>query len=227
MDFEPGRSYHGFQLKHQEKLKELNTLSLHFEHEATGAELLVLENDDDNKVFSITLRTPPANDRGVAHILEHSVLCGSEKYPVKEPFVELMKGSLQTFLNAMTFPDKTMYPVASRNKKDFNNLMSVYLDAVYFPRITEETFKQEGWHYELEDPDGPVTYKGVVYNEMKGVFSSPENVLDRYLAHSLFPKTTYGFESGGDPKAITDLTYDEFKDFHRKYYHGADRSHSR
>jgi len=219
MDFEPGRSYHGFLLNHTEKLKEINTLALQFKHEVTGAELLVLENDDDNKVFSITLRTPPANDRGVAHILEHSVLCGSEKYPVKEPFVELMKGSLQTFLNAMTFPDKTMYPVASRNKQDFYNLMSVYLDAVYFPRITEETFKQEGWHYELEDAEGPITYKGVVYNEMKGVFSSPENVLDRYLAHSLFPKTTYGFESGGDPKAITDLAYDEFQEFHQKYYH--------
>ncbi len=219
MEFESGQSYHGFQLNHKEKLKELNTLALHFLHEKTGAELLVLENDDDNKVFSVTFRTPPANDRGVAHILEHSVLCGSEKYPVKEPFVELMKGSLQTFLNAMTFPDKTMYPVASRNQKDFYNLMNVYLDAVFFPKITEEIFKQEGWHYELEETEGDISYKGVVYNEMKGVFSSPENVLDRYLAHSLFPKTTYGFESGGDPKAITELTYEEFREFHEKYYH--------
>ena len=178
-----------------------------------------MENDDDNKVFSVTFRTPPANDRGVAHILEHSVLCGSRKYPVKEPFVELMKGSLQTFLNAMTFPDKTMYPVASRNEKDLYNLMNVYLDAVFHPAITKETFMQEGWHYELEDPDGPVSYKGVVFNEMKGVFSSPESVLDRYLAHSLFPKTTYGYESGGDPLAIPELTYEEFKEFHRRYYH--------
>ena len=219
MSFETQQTYHGFKCVHQENIKELNSVALQFEHEKTGAEVLVMENDDDNKVFSVTFRTPPANDRGVAHILEHSVLCGSRKYPVKEPFVELMKGSLQTFLNAMTFPDKTMYPVASRNQKDLYNLMNVYLDAVFHPRITEETFMQEGWHYELEDPDGPVSYKGVVFNEMKGVFSSPESVLDRYLAHSLFPKTTYGYESGGDPEVIPDLTYEEFKDFHRRYYH--------
>jgi Zn-dependent M16 (insulinase) family peptidase len=219
MSFETQQTYHGFKCVHQENIKELNTVALQFEHEKTGAELLVMENDDDNKVFSVTFRTPPANDRGVAHILEHSVLCGSRKYPVKEPFVELMKGSLQTFLNAMTFPDKTMYPVASRNEKDLYNLMNVYLDAVFHPRITEETFMQEGWHYELEDPKSPVSYKGVVFNEMKGVFSSPESVLDRYLAHSLFPKTAYGYESGGDPLAIPELTYEEFKDFHRRYYH--------
>ncbi|MGP0566593.1 MULTISPECIES: insulinase family protein [unclassified Nitrospina] len=219
MSFEVDRSYHGFKLKKQEKLKELNSLALFFEHEKTGAELLVMENDDDNKVFSATFRTPPFNDTGVAHILEHSVLCGSQKFPVKEPFVELMKGSLQTFLNAMTFPDKTMYPVASRNRKDFFNLMTVYLDAVFYPKITEEIFKQEGWHYELDAPEGDITYKGVVYNEMKGVFSNPESVLDRHLAHSLFPKTPYGYESGGDPLRIPQLTYDEFKEFHRKYYH--------
>ncbi len=219
MSFDTQQTYHGFKCTHQESIKELNTLALQFEHEKTGAELLVMENDDDNKVFSVTFRTPPANDRGVAHILEHSVLCGSRKYPVKEPFVELMKGSLQTFLNAMTFPDKTMYPVASRNQKDLYNLMNVYLDAVFHPRITRQTFMQEGWHYELEDPDGTVSYKGVVFNEMKGVFSSPESVLDRYLAQSLFPKTTYGYESGGDPLAIPELTYEEFKEFHRRYYH--------
>ena len=219
MSFETHQTCHGFKCTHQENIAELNTLALLFEHEKTGAQLMVMENDDDNKVFSVTFRTPPANDRGVAHILEHSVLCGSRKYPVKEPFVELMKGSLQTFLNAMTFPDKTMYPVASRNQKDLYNLMNVYLDAVFHPRITQETFMQEGWHYELEEADDPVTYKGVVFNEMKGVFSSPENVLDRYLAHSLFPKTTYGYESGGDPAAIPELTYEEFKDFHRRYYH--------
>lgn len=219
MSFEVDRSYHGFKLIKQEKLKELNSLALQFEHEKTGAELLVLENDDDNKVFSATFRTPPFNDTGVAHILEHSVLCGSKKFPIKEPFVELMKGSLQTFLNAMTFPDKTMYPVASRNRKDFFNLMTVYLDAVFHPNITEDTFKQEGWHYELDAPEGDITYKGVVYNEMKGVFSNPESVLDRHLAHSLFPKTAYGYESGGDPVKIPQLTYDEFKEFHRKYYH--------
>ncbi|NIP99706.1 MAG: peptidase M16, partial [Nitrospinaceae bacterium] len=151
--------------------------------------------------------------------MEHSVLCGSRKYPVKEPFLELMKGSLQTFLNAMTFPDKTMFPVASRNQKDFFNLMNVYLDAVFYPRITEETFMQEGWHHDLESKDKDIQYKGVVYNEMKGVFSSPENLVDRYLSHLMFPGTAYGYESGGDPKAIPDLTYEEFREFHRKYYH--------
>ena len=219
MDFELGGSYSGFRLTQQESISELNSLALLFTHLKTGAEVLVMENDDDNKVFSATFKTPPSNDRGVAHILEHSVLCGSRKYPVKEPFLELLKGSLQTFLNAMTFPDKTMYPVASRNKKDFFNLMDVYLDAVFYPNITEETFMQEGWHHELELPDKNITYKGVVFNEMKGVFSSPESILDRHLAHSLFPSTTYGFESGGDPEAITDLTYREFKNFHNKHYH--------
>lgn len=219
MSFESGKSYSGFRLSLQESISELNSLALLFTHEKTGAEVLVMENDDDNKVFSATFKTPPSNDRGVAHILEHSVLCGSRKYPVKEPFLELLKGSLQTFLNAMTFPDKTMYPVASRNKKDFFNLMDVYLDAVFYPNITAETFMQEGWHHELEAPDKDITYKGVVFNEMKGVFSSPESILDRHLSHSLFPKTTYGYESGGDPDAIPELTFDEFKNFHRKFYH--------
>ena len=156
MKFQVGQSYSGFQLVREEALSELNSLALLFEHVETGAEVMVLENDDDNKVFSVTFRTPPENDRGVAHILEHSVLCGSRKYPVKEPFIELIKGSLQTFLNAMTFPDKTMYPLASRNRKDFFNLMNVYLDAVFFPRISEEIFKQEGWNFELEEPGADV-----------------------------------------------------------------------
>ena len=219
MIFEMAKSYSGFKLSQQQSISELNSLALLFTHLKTGAEVLVVENDDDNKVFSVTFKTPPSNDRGVAHILEHSVLCGSRKYPAKEPFLELLKGSLQTFLNAMTFPDKTMYPVASRNKKDFFNLMDVYLDAVFYPNITEETFMQEGWHHELEHPEKNITYKGVVFNEMKGVFSNPESIIDRHLAHSLFPKTTYGFESGGDPEAIPDLTYDEFKNFHKTYYH--------
>jgi presequence protease len=219
MSFETDQTYFGFKLLKKEYLKELKTPALFFKHEGNGAEVLAMENDDDNKVFSISFRTPPENDRGVAHILEHSVLCGSKKYPLKEPFIELIKGSLQTFLNAMTFPDKTMYPLASRNHKDFRNLMCVYLDAVFYPHITEETFMQEGWHYELESPDQEMIYKGVVFNEMKGVFSSPESIIDRYLSHSLFPKTTYGYESGGDPLAIPDLTYEEFKEFHRKYYH--------
>ena len=219
MSFETGKSSSGFTLNRQETISELKSEALLFEHDKTGAEVVVLENDDDNKVFSVTFCTPPSNDRGVAHILEHSVLCGSRKYPVKEPFLELLKGSLQTFLNAMTFPDKTMYPVASRNKKDFFNLMDVYLDAVFYPNITEEIFMQEGWHHDLESPEKEIVYKGVVFNEMKGVFSNPENLLDRHLVRSLFPKTTYGFESGGDPDAIPELTYEEFKDFHRKNYH--------
>ena len=146
MDFTVNQSYTGFKLIQKETIEELNSLALVFEHEKNGAQVMVMENDDDNKVFSATFRTPPKNDRGVAHIMEHSVLCGSKKYPVKEPFMEMVKGSLQTFLNAMTYPDKTMYPVASRNAKDFRNLMSVYLDAVFYPNITEEIFMQEGWH---------------------------------------------------------------------------------
>ena len=219
MGFELNKSYSGFRLTQKKKIDELKSLGLLFEHEVTKAELMVLENDDDNKVFSATFRTPPEDDTGIAHILEHSVLCGSKNFPVKEPFVELMKGSLQTFLNAMTFPDKTMYPVASRNEKDFFNLMHVYLDAVFYPNITEETFKQEGWHYELNSPKDKVVYKGVVLNEMKGEFSNPESCIDRQLAHSLFPSTAYGFESGGDPKNIPDLTYQDFTEFHRKHYH--------
>ncbi len=219
MGFEISKSYRGFKLTQKKEIAELKSLGLFFEHEVTKAELMVLENDDDNKVFSATFRTPPENDTGIAHILEHSVLCGSKNFPVKEPFVELMKGSLQTFLNAMTFPDKTMYPVASRNRKDFFNLMNVYLDAVFYPNISEETFKQEGWHYELNSPEDKIVYKGVVFNEMKGEFSNPESCIDRQLAHSLFPSTTYGFESGGDPKSIPDLTYQDFREFHRKHYH--------
>lgn len=219
MGFELNQTYSGFRLTQKKEIDELKSLGLLFEHEVTRAELMVLENDDDNKVFSATFRTPPENDTGIAHILEHSVLCGSKNFPVKEPFVELMKGSLQTFLNAMTFPDKTMYPVASRNRKDFFNLMNVYLDAVFYPNISEETFKQEGWHYELNSPKDKIVYKGVVLNEMKGEFSNPESCIDRQLAHSLFPSTAYGFESGGDPKCIPDLTYQEFREFHRKHYH--------
>jgi hypothetical protein len=218
-NLKPRQEYHGFKLLRKETIDELKSEALFFEHVATGAELLSLECDDDNKVFSVTFRTPPKSDHGVAHILEHSVLCGSRKYPVKEPFIELVKGSLQTFLNAMTFPDKTMYPLASRNRKDFYNLMDVYLDAVFHPRITREIFMQEGWHYELDAPDEDIVYKGVVYNEMKGVFSSPESLIDRLLTHALFPGTAYGCESGGDPQVIPQLTYEEFLEFHRRLYH--------
>ncbi len=192
-----------------------------YKHNKSGARICTIENDDTNKVFSIAFRTPPMNNGGLTHILEHSVLCGSKKYPVKDPFVELLKSSLNTFLNAFTFPDKTMYPCASKNNKDFKNLMSVYMDAVFYPQIYqhEEIFMQEGWHYHILDEKDPITYNGVVYNEMKGAFSDPQQVLFRNLMHSLYPDTAYGLESGGDPTYIPDLTYDEFKEFHSKYYH--------
>ena len=170
-------------------------------------------------MFGITFRTPPKDSTGVAHILEHSVLCGSRMYPVKKPFVELMKGSLNTFLNAFTFPDKTCYPVASQNLQDFYNLIDVYLDAVFYPRITRHAFEQEGWHYEVDTALAPLSYRGVVFNEMKGNYSSPDSVLADLALRSLFPDTTYGLDSGGDPKHIPDLTYEQFKSFHQRYYH--------
>lgn len=192
-----------------------------YRHNKTNARICTIENDDNNKVFSIAFRTPPINNGGLTHILEHSVLCGSKKYPVKDPFVELLKSSLNTFLNAFTFPDKTMYPCASQNEKDFKNLMSVYMDAVFYPQIYtyEEIFMQEGWHYHILDEKDPLVYNGVVYNEMKGAFSDPQQILFRNILHSLYPDTAYGFESGGDPEYIPDLTYEEFKNFHSKFYH--------
>ena len=191
-----------------------------YEHIKTKAKICTILNDDDNKVFSIAFRTPPINDCGLTHILEHSVLCGSNKYPVKDPFVELIKGSLNTFINAFTFPDKTMYPVASKNLKDFNNLIDVYMDAVFYPNIykKEEIFKQEGWHYHLENINDDITYNGVVYNEMKGAFSDPTQILGRNIINNLYPDNQYRFESGGDPKYIPDLSYEDFKNFHKKYY---------
>ena len=200
-------------------LSELDTDAKIYEHNSTGAEILFLSNQDENKCFGIAFRTPPQYSTGVAHMLEHTVLCGSEKYPVKDPFVQLLKGSLQTFLNAFTYPDKTCYPVASQNIKDFYNLVGVYLDAVFKPRITREFFMQEGWHYHLEDIDHPLEYKGVVYNEMKGVYSSPESVLMEASQQSLFPNTTYGLDSGGKPEDIPQLTYEAFKEFHTNFYH--------
>ena len=192
-----------------------------YKHNKTNARICTIENDDTNKVFSIAFRTPPKDSTGLTHILEHSVLCGSKNYPVKDPFVELLKSSLNTFLNAFTFPDKTMYPAASQNDKDFKNLMSVYMDAVFYPQIYnhEEIFMQEGWHYHILDENEPITYNGVVYNEMKGAFSDPQQTLFRHLMHSLYPDTAYGFESGGNPVNIPELTYEDFKEFHSKYYH--------
>lgn len=210
-----------YELVNGEYVKEVDSFMLTLKHKLSGARVLIFSNEDDNKVFDIAFRTPPKDATGVPHIIEHTVLCGSEKYPAKDPFVELVKGSLNTYLNATTYPDKTMYPVASYNDKDFANLMSVYMDAVFYPNIYkhEEIFKQEGWHYELESKDAPLTYNGVVYNEMKGAYSSEESVLERFTMNSLFPDNTYAHESGGDPKNIPDLTYEEYLDFHRKYYH--------
>lgn len=221
MKFSIGSIYHGFKLTQEKNIKELNSVTRLFEHEKSGARLLHIENDDDNKVFSIGFRTPPKNSNGLPHILEHSVLCGSRKFPTKEPFVELIKGSLNTFLNAMTFSDKTIYPLASKNEKDFFNLMDVYLDAVFYPNLYSEPeiLMQEGWHYELENKEDKLTYKGVVYNEMKGAFSSPEGCLMRKIQESLFPDTPYGVESGGDPEFVPDLTQQEFVEFHKRYYH--------
>ncbi len=209
---------HGFTLIEERQIDELSSRARLWSHDATGAQLLSLCNEDENKVFGVTLRTPPGNSTGVAHILEHSVLCGSARYPVKEPFVELLKGSLQTFLNAFTYPDKTCYPVASTNLADFYNLIDVYLDAVFFPRITPEIFEQEGWHHEAAE-DGTLYYKGVVFNEMKGVYSSPQSLLAEHSQQKLFPDTTYGFDSGGHPDHIPDLTYEAFKAFHETFYH--------
>jgi presequence protease len=210
---------HGFELIREHKVPEINSLARLYRHAGTGAELLSLLNTDENKVFGVSFATPPADSTGVAHILEHSVLCGSRKYPIKEPFVELMKSSLNTFLNAMTFPDKTCYPVASQNVQDFYNLIDVYLDAVFFPRLTPQIFQQEGWHYELDTPDAPLIYKGVVFNEMKGNYSSPDSMLRELSQRSLYPDITYGLDSGGDPKHIPDLTYEELKAFHQRHYH--------
>ena len=210
-----------YELVEQRTLGDLNSEGLVLRHKKSGARIAVVSNDDDNKVFFIGFRTPTDDSTGVPHIIEHTVLCGSEKYPVKDPFIELAKGSLNTFLNAMTFPDKTIYPIASCNDKDFQNLMSVYMDAVFYPNIYkyEEIFKQEGWHYELEDVDSPITINGVVYNEMKGAFSSADDVLSRQILNSLFPDTCYANESGGDPECIPDLTYEAYLNFHRRYYH--------
>ena len=202
-------------------IEDLNSEGCLLKHKKTGARVTLLLNDDENKVFYIGFRTPPTDSTGVAHILEHSVLCGSEHFPVKDPFIELAKGSLNTFLNAMTYPDKTVYPVASCNDKDFKNLVHVYLDAVFYPNIyrEEKIFRQEGWHYELESPEEELKINGVVYNEMKGAFSSPDDVVEREIMNSLYPDITYGLESGGDPDVIPELTYEDFLSFHKKFYH--------
>ncbi|MDH6369933.1 Zn-dependent M16 (insulinase) family peptidase [Paenibacillus sp. PastF-3] len=216
-----GNTYYGFQVVNEEFIRENESNVFTLEHLKSGARLLFVQNQDDNKVFSISFRTPPEDSTGVFHILEHSVLCGSEKYPVKEPFVELLKGSMQTFLNAFTFGDKTMYPVASRNDQDFSNLVEVYLDSVFQPNIykQQEIFEQEGWHYELQHSEDELIYKGVVYNEMKGSYSSPTTVLMDRIKKSLYLDTIYRHSSGGDPQEIPALTYEQFLRAHSNYYH--------
>jgi Zn-dependent M16 (insulinase) family peptidase len=212
-------SRYGFDLIEERYLPELKTAGRLYRHAATGARLLSMSNDDENKVFSISFRTTPQDSTGVAHILEHAVLNGSEKYPLKEPFVELIKGSLKTFVNAMTYPDKTVYPVASQNLQDFYNLIDVYMDAVLHPLIPPHILDQEGWHYGLDEDGGELVFKGVVFNEMKGALSDPDDLLGEVIQQSLFPDNLYRFNSGGDPRNIPDLTYEAFKHFHQTYYH--------
>ncbi len=211
--------HQNFTLATERSLKEAGGLVRHYIHNDTGTQVLSVTNTDENKVFGVTFRTPSPNATGVAHILEHSTLCGSARYPVKEPFLVLMQGSLQSFLNAFTYPDKTCYPVASANLRDFYNLVDVYIDAVFHPLITENIFRQEGWHIEADSADGPWCYKGVVYNEMKGVYSSPESRLAEECQAALFPDNVYSKDSGGDPAVIPSLTYRQFRDFHARLYH--------
>ena len=210
-----------YELLKEEELTGIHSDGMLLRHKKSGAKIIIISNTDENKVFSIGFRTPPSDACGTPHIIEHTVLCGSDKFPAKDPFVELVKGSMNTFLNAMTYPDKTVFPVASCNDKDFQNLMDVYMDAVLHPNIykNKKIFQQEGWHYELEDPEGPITLNGVVYNEMKGAYSSPDELLTQLCDEALFPDTCYGQDSGGTPSKIPDLTYEQFLDFHRKYYH--------
>lgn len=221
LKFEKGNIYYGFELQKIQNIKDINSCIYLFYHKKSGSRLIYMLNNDKNRVFFITFKTPPENHKGTAHIMEHSVLCGSKKYPVKDPFNELAKGSLNTYLNALTYADKTVYPIGSTNIYDFENLMNVYLDAVFNTLIYErkEIFLQEGWHYELNEDNTKLKYTGVVYNEMKGAFSDPERILSNVISKSLFKNSAYKYESGGDPEYITDLTYDEFLDFHKKYYH--------
>ena len=213
--------YYGFKLLNIKEIKEIDSVLYEFKHEKSGASMVYLANDDTNKCFSIGFKTLPEDSTGVCHIIEHSVLCGSKKYPVKEPFVNLLKGSMASFLNAMTASDCTIYPVASQNDKDFDNLMSVYLDAVFAPlSITDpKPFLQEGWHLEMLDEESMPSYKGIVYNEMQGAMSNPLSQLSEYTNQVLYKGSCYEYNSGGDPDVIPELTYDYYKSFYHKHYH--------
>lgn len=217
--YETENIYHGFKLKRSEFKQEMNSQLMMFEHEKTGAHLVAVKNDDDNKTFCIAFKTIPEDCTGVAHILEHSVLSGSEKYPVKDVFSELYKGGLSTFMNAFTTPDSTYYPFSTRNDKEYYNFMSVYLDTTLRPLLKKHTFLQEGWHYDIKDEKSPIEYQGIVYNEMKGAMSNPLSQMSQYISKTLLPNSTYSHNSGGDPEKITNLSYEYFLDFHKKYYH--------
>jgi presequence protease len=218
-NFEPGVNYRGFILKKSVFEKDMNSTIISFEHKATGAKLTAVKNDDDNKTFCIAFKTIPEDSTGVAHILEHCVLSGSEKYPVKDVFSELYKGGLSTFMNAFTSTDSTYYPFSTRNLKEYFNFMNVYLDTTLFPLLSKNSFLQEGWHYELKDKDSQIEYQGIVFNEMKGAMSNPLRQMTMNVSRVLFPGSTYSHNSGGDPEAITDLTYEYFLNFHKKFYH--------
>lgn len=210
-----------YELMYEEYLDDIKSAGIVLRHKKSGARVCIVSNDDENKMFCAAFRTPPENSTGVPHIIEHTVLCGSKNYPSRDPFMQLAKGSLNTFLNAMTYPDKTLYPVASCNDKDFKNLMNVYMDAVFYPNIYKyrQIFMQEGWHYEMDTPDDELKINGIVYSEMKGATSSPESAVWDALGRALYPDTTYGVSSGGDPKVIPELTYEYYLDFHRRFYH--------
>jgi len=218
--FEKEKTYYGFKLKEKKFVKEVNAECYLFEHESSGATLLKIASGDENKSFVISFKTNPESDAGFPHVMEHCVLNGSKKFPVKSPFDVLVKGSLNTFINALTGADRTMYPVASMNNKDYFNLMDVYLDAVFNPKIYDDLriLKQEGWHYKLNSKDEPIVYNGIVYNEMKGAFSSPERELSFLITKNLFPESPYRFSAGGYPSVIPGITYEAFLDYHRKYY---------
>ncbi|NOR45256.1 MAG: hypothetical protein GQ534_06675, partial [Candidatus Delongbacteria bacterium] len=218
-EFSVDEIYQGFKLTHKEYIEEISSEVLMFEHTKNKAKLTALKNDDDNKTFAISFKTIPTDSTGVPHILEHCVLSGSEKYPLKDVFAELVKGGLSTFINAMTGSDATYYPYSTRNNKEYFNFMSVYLDTTLRPLLTKHTFYQEGWHYELDKADEPAKIQGIVFNEMKGAMSNPVSVLMDKLAATLYPGSTYSVNSGGDPEAIPDLTYEQFVEFHKKFYH--------
>ena len=219
IDLAKDKIVHGFRVERVTEIRELAAQLVEMVHEKTQLKLVWLSREEENKTFAVTFETLPWNNTGVFHILEHSVLCGSDRYPVKEPFIELLKNYMNTFLNAMTFPDKTMYPVSSQNNQDFINLMRVYLDAVFHPAIYSkpEIFMQEGWHYE-KDESGNISYKGVVFNEMKGAMADAGEIMEAALNEALLPDTPYAYNSGGSPEAIPDLTYEQFVEAHRKFY---------